>query len=142
MQFTGAGQLRTFFLVLDRGDEVIAALRRFADEQGIRGGRFAAIGAFESFTISWWNWETKQYEKHDIDEQVEVTSLIGDISRFNGDTVIHAHVNLGRRDLTTHAGHLFRGVVRPTLEVHLVDYGIELVRARDEASGLPLIELH
>lgn len=130
---------RTFFLVLDRGDEVIGSLRRFAEEQGIRGGHFAAIGAVERATIAWWSWTNKEYERREVEEQLEVLSLIGDIAVEGDETKIHAHVSLGRRDGIAAGGHLIEATVRPTLEVHLVDYGRPLRRKRDDVTKLSLI---
>ena len=129
----------THFLIFDRGDEFIESLMAFAKAHSIRGAHFAGLGAFETSTISWWNWDTKQYEKHEIAEQVEVLSIIGELTMFEGDVRVHAHVTLGLRDLSVIGGHLFRGLVRPTLEVHLTDYGVTLERAIDPASQLPLV---
>lgn len=129
----------THFLIFDRGDEFVGALTTFAKQNSIRGAHFTGLGAFEKSTIAWWSWTTKQYEKHDIDEQVEVLSIVGDITIFEGDVRLHAHVTLGRRDLSTIGGHLFSGIVRPTLEVQLTDYGITLERKTDPASTLPLL---
>src|SRR5205807_2302434 len=107
MHFVASTSPRTFFLVLDRGEEFVGTLRQFAEQQRIRGGRFAALGAFEKCTVGWWSWTEKDYEKRDIDEQVEVLSVIGDISVERGKTRIHAHATLGRRDGIDVGGHLF-----------------------------------
>lgn len=132
---------RTFFLVLDRGDEVIASLRKFAEEKGIRGGHFTAIGALERLKMAWWSWTAKEYERRDVEEQVEVLALVGDITVEGEETKIHAHIAIGRRDGIAAGGHLMEGIVRPTLEVHLVDYGRPLVRRKDEVTKLSLIAL-
>lgn len=130
---------RTFFLVFDRGDEVIATLRSFAERKGIRGGSFAAIGAFERATIAWWSWTSKEYERREVEEQLEVLALIGDITVENGRPKVHAHVSLGLRDGIGVGGHLLEATVRPTLEMQIVDYGLPLTRVRDKETGLSLI---
>jgi len=129
--------MRTYghILVFDKGDEVLATLQQHLNERRIPSAWFQAIGAFESSTIAYWNRETKQYEDIAVDEQVEVLSLSG-----NGTPKkLHAHVVLGRRDGSTIGGHLKRGVVYPTLEMHLSVFDHELVRQRDEETGLDLI---
>ncbi len=133
---------RTFFLVLDRGDKVIDQIRSFAEKNGIHGGHFTAIGAVERATIAWWSWTMKEYEKREIEEQLEVLALSGDITLENGRPKVHAHVTLGRRDGIAVGGHLFEADVRPTLEVQVVDYGRALPRKRDEKSRLSLISLY
>jgi len=129
-----------FFLVFDRGDEIIETIRQFAADRKIRGGRFAGIGAVERATIAWWSWDAKEYEKRELDEQCEVASLIGDIAAQGSETKVHAHIVLGRRrNNEAVAGHLVRGIVRPTLEVDLVVYDTELVRKNDPETKLALI---
>ena len=132
---------RTFFLVFDAGDEVIATVRAFAERNGIRGGQFVAIGAFEQATIAWWSWTTKEYERREVEEQLEVLALSGAITVEGEEMKIHAHVALGRRDGIAAGGHMIEGTVRPTLEMQVVDYGRPLVRKRDEVARLSFIDL-
>ncbi len=130
---------RRFFLVFDKGDDVLATLRAFAKANAIRGASFLALGAFRSATIAYWHPATKKYEKIDIDEQVEVLSLVGNVGVDGAETKIHAHVTLSRRDGSAIGGHLLAATVFPTLEMHLVDYGAAVVRGKDEETGLSLI---
>ena len=122
-------------LVFDKGDDVLETLQRFMSEERIASAWFQAIGAFERSVIAYWNRETKQYEDIAVDEQVEVLALSGNATTKK----IHAHVVLGRRDGSTIGGHLKRGIVYPTLEMHLTRFAHELVRTRDEETGLDLI---
>jgi predicted DNA-binding protein with PD1-like motif len=131
---------RSFALILETGDEVVATLERFAAEQCLTASRFTAIGAFMSATLGYFDWQTKAYEKTPLEEQVEVLSLVGDIALADGKPKLHAHVVLGRRDTTTRGGHLLEARVRPTLEVLLTDAPRHLRRRFDAASGLALID--
>ena len=130
---------RDHLLVLDPGDECIASLTDFAKKNRIEGGSFSAIGAFQQATIAYWNRETKEYEHIEVEEQVEVLALSGSIARSSEDVKIHAHTVLGRRYGSTIGGHLMRGVVFPTLEIFVVDYGTPLIRRKDEKTGLWLL---
>lgn len=131
--------LRTFLLVFDRGEEVITSLRSFAETNGVRGGSFVAIGAFERAVIAWWSWTTKEYERREVDEQLEVLALSGNVTTEDGRVKIHAHAALGRRDGIAAGGHLLEGVVRPTLELQLIDYGRAIRRTKDATTTLSLI---
>ena len=130
---------RRFLLVFDKGDDVLATLRAFAEANAVRGASFVALGAFSSATIAYWNPATKEYEKIDVAEQVEVLSLVGNVGIDGAETKIHAHVTLGRRNGSAIGGHLLAATVFPTLEMHLVDYGAAIVRGKDEETGLSLI---
>lgn len=126
-------------LVFETGDDFMATLERHARRAGIRAAHFTALGAFSSATLAFFDWETKEYQEIPVDEQVEVTALIGDIGVHDGETMIHVHCVLGRSDGTAITGHLMEAEVRPTLELFLTAYDAELRREVDDESGLPLI---
>ena len=132
--------MKHHILVLRTGDHALDAIKELATRNRIEGASFSAIGAFQTATIAYWNWDTKEYEHIEVAEQVEVLTLTGNVARSGNDPRLHAHVILGRRDGSTIGGHLIRGIVRPTLEVFLIDYGTRLVRTRDETTGLWLLE--
>ena len=133
------GRGHTSLLVFDIDDEVVESLRAHAKRAGMKAASFTALGAFRSATLAFFDWETKEYQEIEVDEQVEVTSLVGDIGVHEGEPVIHAHCVLGRADGSAVTGHLLEGHVRPTLELFLTAYDDQIVRRMDEESGLPLI---
>lgn len=137
--YEGAG-LRTFVLVLATGDEPVRALTAFAKEQGLGGSQVTAIGAFSRAVVAYFDWSDKQYRHIRIDEQVEVLSLVGDITVENAAPKVHAHVVLGKADLTAHGGHLIEASVRPTLEMVITELPRHLHRRFDAESGLALID--
>lgn len=132
---------KTFALVFDTGDEVATGLLAFAKEKGLAGSHFTAIGALNDVTLGFFDWDKKDYQKIQINEQVEVLSLMGDIALNKGEPKVHAHVVMSKSDGTAHGGHLIEAHVRPTLEVILVESPEHLIRKTDEASGLALIDL-
>jgi predicted DNA-binding protein with PD1-like motif len=134
------GGLRTFSLVLATGDEAMASLTAFAREQKLSATQFGAIGAFSRVVVAYFDWSTKQYRNIPIDEQVEVLSLAGDITFEKDAPKVHAHIVVGKADATAHGGHLIEGIVRPTLEVVLIETPAHLKRRFDPESGLALID--
>jgi predicted DNA-binding protein with PD1-like motif len=135
------GGEKTFVLVFDTGDEVVSGLLDFAKEHKLAAS-LTAIGAFECVTLGFFESERKDYKKILINEQVEVMSLVGNITLEEGGAPkVHAHVVVGKRDGTAHGGHLLEAHVRPTLEVILVESPIRLRRKMNAEVGLPLIDL-
>jgi predicted DNA-binding protein with PD1-like motif len=132
--------LRTFAVVLATGDEAMAALASFAREQKLRTTQFTAIGAFSSVVVAYFDWATRQYRNVRIEEQVEVLSLLGDITLDKGAPKVHAHVVIGKADASAHGGHLVEGHVRPTREMVITETPTHLHRRFDPESGLPLID--
>jgi predicted DNA-binding protein with PD1-like motif len=132
---------RTFVLVMDIGDEVVSTLTDFAKAQGLAGSHFTGIGALRDVTLGFFDWQKKDYNRIELDEQVEVLSLLGDIALDAGEPRLHAHIVVGRSDGSAHGGHLLAAHVRPTLEIVLIETPALLRRTYDPESRLPLINL-
>jgi predicted DNA-binding protein with PD1-like motif len=131
---------RTFVVVFDIGDEVAEGLFTFAREHGLRGSHLTAIGALQDVVLGYWDWNTKEYRRIPLREQVEVVSLVGNIAVGpEGTPKIHAHVVVSKSDGTAHGGHLLEAHVRPTLEAIIVESPEHLQRSTDPVSGLPLL---
>jgi predicted DNA-binding protein with PD1-like motif len=132
--------LRTFVVVLAQGEEPMSIVKGFAVEHRLGGSHFTAIGAFSSAVVAYFDWSSKQYQHISIDEQVEVLSMLGDITIRHDKPTVHAHVVLGKADGTAHGGHLIRAAVRPTLEIVITEAPRHLHRVFDPESGLALID--
>ncbi len=131
----------TYALVFETGDEIMAGLTGFAKDQGLEASDFTALGAFSSALLGFFDIEQKVYRKIPIEEQVEVLTLVGNVTLDKGEPKVHAHAVLGRADGTTRGGHLLAGHARPTLELILTESPVELRRRFDETAGLALIAL-
>ncbi len=136
------GGQRTFALIFKTGEEMVGALKTFAQTEKLAGSQFYAIGALSGATLAYFEWQTKKYRKNPVQEQVEVASLIGDIALGpDGKPAIHIHAVLGRPDGSALAGHLLEAHVRPTLELVLTESPTHLQKRHDPESGLNLIRL-
>lgn len=132
---------KTFVLVFETGDEIASGLLEFAKQQKLAAAHFTAIGALKELTLGYFDWQSKEYQKIPVREQVEVLSLVGNIVDTDKGPKLHAHIVVGKRDGSAHGGHLIDAKVRPTLEVMLVESPDHLRRRHDEKSGLALIKL-
>jgi predicted DNA-binding protein with PD1-like motif len=132
--------LRTFAVVLATGDEVMSSITTFATERHLAVTQFTAIGALSRAVVAFFDWPVRQYKNVRIDEQVEVLSLLGDITLDHGQPKVHAHIVLGKSDASAHGGHLVEAIVRPTLEIILTETPTHLRRRFDAEAGLPLID--
>ena len=131
----------TYAVVLDTGDEVIGELGTFVREQEVEAGSLTAIGAFSRAVLGYFQWETKQYKKIPVGEQVEVLSLLGDVAVAEQGPTLHLHAVLGKADGSVVGGHLIEAYVRPTLEVILIQPPSYLRKRKDPETGLALIDI-
>lgn len=133
---------RTFAVVLDAGEEAIRTLADFAFRNGVTAASLTAIGAFQEATVGWFDFQLKSYRKIAVAEQSEVLSAIGDIAIADGGKPsLHIHAVLGLKDGQTRGGHLMEGLVRPTLEVIILESPGYLRRTKREDLGIALIDL-
>jgi predicted DNA-binding protein with PD1-like motif len=131
---------RTFAVIFEIGDEAAAGLLEAATENNIRGAQITGIGAFSQVKLAFYDLQTKTYEPIEVREQVEVVSLLGNVAQLqNGETKVHVHCAVGKRDGTMIGGHLLEGRVKPTLEVIMTETA-PLRRIQNEEVGLPLLE--
>jgi uncharacterized protein len=145
------GGFRTFALVFETDDDAVAGLLRFADDHAIDAAGLTGIGAARRAAVGWYDPDRRDYGRIEVEEQVEILSLLGDITgpgAMLGSTAdaaqgrtVHAHVVLARRDGSTVGGHLLEAIVRPTLEILVTETPSVLSRRHDAPSGLVLIDL-
>ena len=133
------GPPRMHAVVLQSGDEVVATLTQFARDHQLEASQITAIGAFERAVVGYFELHRRDYRRIAVDEQVEVLSLLGDITRGDSGVNLHLHTVLGLPDGSTRGGHLLEAVVRPTLEVILSETPAHLQRRRDPQTGLALL---
>jgi predicted DNA-binding protein with PD1-like motif len=132
---------RTLAAVFDPGEEAAAGLLQIAREQNLTAAGLTGIGALSHAVLGYFDLEKREYRKIEINEQVEVLSLIGNFALHGAEKKVHAHIVVGKSDGSAHGGHLLKGWVQPTLEVLIVESPGFLARKIDEATGLPLISI-
>jgi uncharacterized protein len=134
------GPQKTYVLVLEYGEEAVSSVTRFAVDQNLRAAQITGIGAFSDAVLGFFDWETKEYRKNPVREQVEVVSLLGDVAEGpDGKPALHLHAVVSRSDGMAMGGHLLEAHVRPTLEVVLTESPKHLHKRKDPQSGLALI---
>ena len=69
-----------FVVSIDNHQELMEAVAAFCREQGIMAGEVSGIGAVSNATLRFLNPATKAYVDKTFDEQMEISSLAGNIS--------------------------------------------------------------
>jgi predicted DNA-binding protein with PD1-like motif len=137
----GAEGRETLVVVMDQGDEAVAALTQAVREHGIMAAQVTAVGGFRTAELGFFDPDRLDFDRIPVNEQAEVLNLVGDVAETDGQATPHLHTVLGRRDGSTVGGHLMRAEVWPTLEVIVTQVPAELAKRTDPQTGLALIEL-
>lgn len=131
----------SFFLSLPRGVDVVSHMTKLAEDNNWKGGNFSFIGALSMAEISEYEQHEKKYAKPlKFDHDLEILSLIGNITIKEGKPLIHAHINISFDSGKTCAGgHLLASKVFVT-EGRVDIYEESLDRDFDESRGLYVLD--
>jgi hypothetical protein len=128
-------------VVLRQGDDVLESVRQVAREAGIRSAALSGLGAVAGVQIAYWDQAERQYLRVDLDGDLEIGALVGNVTLLEGQPFVHAHAVLGGRDFLARTGHLMAAKCAATVEIFLHDYGSAVHRRADPEIGLNLCEL-
>jgi predicted DNA-binding protein with PD1-like motif len=132
---------KTYAVILESGEEAMEQLLAFAKSLNLSASQFSAIGAFSDTTVGFFDFSIKDYKKNRFNQQMEVVSLVGDVTMYKNEYKVHGHVVLANEKGNAFGGHLVKGIVHPTLEIILNESPLYLKREMDERSGIPLIKI-
>ena len=130
-----------YIVSIDNHTEIADALLSFCSEMGIKSGSISGIGAIDSMTLRFFNPATKKYVDRQFNEQMEIASLLGNVSTLDGKTYLHLHIVAGRSDYSTLGGHLLSARLSGAGEFFVEDFGENAERAYSEEIGLNIYKL-
>lgn len=126
---------------LERGEEIVTALKNFAEKSKIKGAFIFGLGVGKELTLGYFNAHNKTYIKKRFKGEYEFTSILGNISYFEKNPVVHIHVTITDKKFNAYGGHLFEGYVPATLELMAFNLFDNLNRFSDKKTGLNLLNL-
>jgi hypothetical protein len=132
--------VKNYVIVLAKGDEVMSGLSDFARQNKVTSASFTAIGAFSHAIVAWFDDSRKEFKLNPINQQVELVSMIGNVTLVNNKPAVHTHVSVASSDGTVQGGHVINAFVFPTLELFMTVHPTPLHKQPDEATGLELID--
>jgi uncharacterized protein len=130
-----------YFLVLERGEELLEGVTRFATETGVRAAVFTGIGTVERLTLGFYDLADQRYERRTWPEELEVVSLTGNLAEVDGGPYPHIHGVFCGRDFAAVGGHIFEAVVSIGLELGVMTAPEAMRRSPVEFCELKLLAL-
>jgi len=136
-----------YVLKANVGEEVMEELKAFCQGQGIEAASFFAIGAAKEIKIGWYDIQAKEYTWKEVQEKLEIVSLLGNVAVMGdppaseaGDTLVHAHGSFSDKNMQLIGGHVAKLVVGAACEIFLTKYEGKIEKAYDEETGLNLMQ--
>lgn len=105
-----------YIIHLEAGDEVISSLKTWAEKENIEGATVQGIGTTKSIELGFFNSEEKGYDIVETEEDMEMISVLGSISRKDGEVVVHLHGTFGDDEFNVIGGHVMNAVILATGE--------------------------
>ncbi len=131
--------VKMFMGKLEYGVDLLGEITQICIDKDIRLGRIDALGAVKKARLGYYNQHNHEYHFCDLNQTLEITNLIGNVSIKDGVPVVHAHVTLSDREGHAYGGHLAPGTIVFACEIviHVLD-GPQFERGLDQKTGLPL----
>lgn len=126
---------------LFKGEKIVESLHEVLDKEDVKAGSIRGLGAVKKLDIGYFNPGTKDYKPIIFDEYMEVTSLVGNASRKDGEVYTHLHIVCGREDASTVSGHLNEAEISLTAEIFVDILDGEIGRVFDEEIGINVMDL-
>ena len=131
-----------YLIRLDKGDHLLEALERFAQETKVEGGWISGLGGALEATLGFYDLDSREYRWQQVDGLREVVSLTGNLAYDeNGQPVFHLHAVLADAKYQTVGGHVKDMVAAATLEIYVHRAYQPTKRAMDESVGLQTLDL-
>ena len=114
---------QTFYIRLDRGDEIISSLLDVCRKEHIQSAVFSGIGGCDHAEIQTYIAETESFETQDLSGMLELISLNGNIISDDGGKLYHhTHALFTYKENGEHkvaGGHMKSVTVLYTAEIEL-----------------------
>ena len=130
-----------YIIRIEKGEEIVATLIKFCQEQKITLGTISGIGATNQAIIGLFKTDQKEYISQEFTGDYEITSLLGNISQKNGEVYPHLHATLADANNIGYGGHLTSAVVSATFEAVLQKINGQIDRQFDKEIGLNLLKI-
>lgn len=130
----------TFVVRLNKGEEVIESLKELCQREDIKLAEITGLGASNLVEIGVFNVNTKEYNTKVFEGMFEITSLIGNATRKDGEVYLHIHINFGDEEGIVKGGHLVRTIISATSEIIIRKIYGEVERKLSDEIGLNLLK--
>lgn len=130
----------TYVVRLNRGEEVIESLKDLCKNENIELAEIKGLGASNLVEIGVFNVNTKEYNTKIFEGMFEITSLIGNVTRKDGEVYLHIHINFGDEEGLVKGGHLVRSIISATSEIVVRRINGKVGRKLSNEIGLNLLE--
>ncbi|MBC3517348.1 DNA-binding protein [Neobittarella massiliensis] len=131
----------TIALRLQIGEEIITSITAVCEKEHITAGTISGLGAADHAVVGLYRVGEKKYFPTELDRDMEITSLIGNISQMDGKVYLHIHATFADDTGRVFGGHLNEATISATAEIFLRRLDGTIGRRHDASIGLNLMDV-
>ena len=131
----------TLAVRIDRGEEIVKSVAAVCEKERVTCGSIEGIGAVDHAVVGLYRVAEKKYYSNTFDGEMEMTSLLGNVSEKDGKVYLHFHANFAKADGQVIGGHLNEAVISGTGELFIRIVDDTLGRRPDPVTGLNIFDL-
>lgn len=130
----------SYVVRINKGEEIIEKLKELCEKEDIKVAEITGLGASNLVEIGLFNVNTKEYKTTTFEGMFEITSLIGNATRKDGEVYLHLHINFSDETGNTKGGHLVRCNISATSEIIVNKIEGNVDRKLSDEIGLNLMK--
>ena len=130
---------RVHLLKPDFGSDLLKELQKYVLANHINRACLSGVGAVSKANIRYYNQPTQEWIDLELNQNLEVAGMWGNVSLLNGEPIVHVHIALADAQGRCYGGHLARGTTVFNLEILLTTLsGPPVTRKMDPETGLTI----
>ena len=126
---------------LEKGEEIVQSIIDTCEEYDVKLGIITGIGAIDYVEVGYFNVEEKKYYSNEFKGNLEILSLMGNITNKDGGVYIHPHLTFADEEGNAKGGHLNKAIISATGEIFIEKIDDNIGRVFSEEVGLNLMEI-
>jgi len=127
------------FVRLDKGDEIMTSLAEVCACEGVTAAQVTGIGGCSRAVTGVFDAATREYNREEINELLELVSLCGNVTVYEGKPYLHLHASFAYHDdgmAKTLSGHLLEAQIGLTGEIIITPVDGCISRRYDDSLGI------
>ena len=130
----------SYVIRINKGEEIVEKLKELCEKEDIKVAEITGLGASNLVEIGLFNVNTKEYKTTTFEGMFEITSLIGNATRKDGEVYLHLHINFSDETGNTKGGHLVKCNISATSEIIVNKIEGNVDRKLSDEIGLNLMK--
>jgi hypothetical protein len=131
----------TIVVRIDRGEELMTSVKSLCEKEGVTLASITALGAVDHVIVGLYKVEEQRFLPNVFDGEMEMTSLIGNVTVKDGEVYLHMHADFADETGRVFGGHVTEVIVSGTCEMFIQKIDGVIGRRMDNETGINLFDM-